>query len=487
MKSFVETSSVKGAGKVLKSKTVCQRVLWSLTLLTGMGVTTFQLTLLFMAYFQYPITMTTIESESVMPFPDISVCNLVPTSEQVVGELFQDHLRQNVIPRLNILPSDQEIWDLNFDEVTNEQLTLYDLSDTAGFWQNLDVSRYPELQSVLPKFVRDCKWSPWKFKLAELSNEYTDFGNYVKCDIDIANNITEHTKFFFNQYYGGCVTFTLPKSYSTKIRSFTGVFYVQDYGEGYSQLFDANPDFSHGSGVAVYVHPHNTLPLMSDAIHAAAGFQTSITVDVTQRKRLGDPHGKCTNRKNLPKSPNYKYTYESCRATCQQVLALSKCQCLDYHATVTPNMLQSYSFCGKFYPDFNVTARNYDCALFYVEESSAVSGCTCLPPCDELTIETSASSTVWPHRQYKSAMFYDLAVYEIDDWQRFVVANETDIFGVGDADIPEPDYDLLRENFLQINVKLAGVNLTVVEDRAAMTIVGIIASMGGILNLWIGT
>lgn len=485
LRAFIETSSVKGAGKVLKSKTICQRVLWTLTLLVGLGVSTFQLTLLFLEYFQYPTTITNAESTQIVPFPDISVCNLAPAAENTTQTLLVDYMTNKVRPLWREhFDSDVSVLALNYDQLSLLQDTLLELSDVDGLWQNINVTDDTALKSILPKFIRECKWAPWKFAANDLISEFTDFGNYIYCKYEDAGNESRYATFFFNQFYGACVTFSLPTSYLTKIQSFTGVFYVQDIGGAGSQ-FLTSADHTYGSGVAVYVHAHGTLPLMSDAIRAPAGFETTIVADVTQYSRLGEPHGLCTNEKKMSYEKDYRYTYETCRAACQQILATKVCGCLDFQSNISPRALANYPFCGKIYDNFTQTVTKHDCSLYYMSEGN-LNDCTCLPPCRELKIKTTASSTVWPHRLHRGSAFYTLAVDEIDDWQRFVINENLTHYDGSNHGMPEPDYDLLRDNFLQINVKLASVNLTVVEERGAMNIVGIIASMGGIMNLWIG-
>ena len=51
---------------------------------------------------------------------------------------------------------------------------------------------------------------------------------------------------------------------------------------------------------------------------------------------------------------------------------------------------------------------------------------------------------------------------------------------------PNPNYAMLRDNLLKINVKLNRINTTLTQDTVAMTPSMVIGSLGGILNLWIG-
>src|SRR6218665_3324159 len=76
---FAENISVKGVSRILKARNTVYRVLWSIAVVTSLCILLWQLSVVFMKYFNYPVD-TLIEDSSDEPlFPNLTFCNIYPT------------------------------------------------------------------------------------------------------------------------------------------------------------------------------------------------------------------------------------------------------------------------------------------------------------------------------------------------------------------------------------------------------------------------
>ncbi|KAK3580740.1 hypothetical protein CHS0354_005750 [Potamilus streckersoni] len=96
-KNLAEKSSVPGINQIFSSKQVAIKLLWSVMLLTTIGVVSFQLYELFKDYYSYPIkTIVSLEFNA-LPFPAISFCNMNPIKKSMLVNA-SDALRNVIFP-----------------------------------------------------------------------------------------------------------------------------------------------------------------------------------------------------------------------------------------------------------------------------------------------------------------------------------------------------------------------------------------------------
>ena len=85
-----------------------------------------------------------------------------------------------------------------------------------------------------------------------------------------------------------------------------------------------------------------------------------------------------------------------------------------------------------------------------------------------------------PHES-NQVNFYDNSIWlVVPDYERFEIYENITEY----SELLETD--LIRRNFLQINVNMEKQGYTVVTDTQQWTFVSLAGSLGGILNLWIG-
>ena len=81
LRSFAETTSVRGIPRVMKANSRVTFVVWLIAVLTCAALLVWQLSVLLTRYFQYPISTLTVQAPAWQnpTFPDITICNLDPT------------------------------------------------------------------------------------------------------------------------------------------------------------------------------------------------------------------------------------------------------------------------------------------------------------------------------------------------------------------------------------------------------------------------
>src|SRR5271165_4838503 len=80
LRSFLETTSVRGIPRVMKAKTKVTFVVWLVAVLTCAALLVWQLSVVLTRYFQYSVSTLTVQAPAWQnpTFPDITVCNLDP-------------------------------------------------------------------------------------------------------------------------------------------------------------------------------------------------------------------------------------------------------------------------------------------------------------------------------------------------------------------------------------------------------------------------
>ena len=475
---WVKTTSVKGAGKVVNSKSLCQRVLWLLALMGGIALAAWMTILLFQTFMQHDIIIRQIESSEIQPFPDVSICNLNPVGMEKIQENYTQYFNDILWPAIQRSTPFENLGDMlsNIDYNDTFQELLMDLTHVTGFLQNVDPSYDDSINEILETFVSSCSLKPWP----HLVNQDSDFLDRLDHDLNLQCSHNT-TRYFFDQTYGPCMTMQLDQDDVRKFQSLTSVFYLQDVTTFSGVRIEASPDVTYGSGLAVLVHEHGTLPVMKHALRVPVGFETTINVDVTRRQRLEAPYETCEECETLESDTDFKYTRDSCLEMCVQRSILNECGCLGYFSAISPQLRRDNQFCAKIFTNLNQTRVNLECSYF-----SEAEACNCPSMCDEYIYTTRVSQTIWPQKFSLFPAFYTYAMHQIADWERFMVENTTRFVDGNDYDIPYPDYDMFRSNFLQVNIVLPKMNTTVVKSKPALSAVAIIGSLGGILNLWIG-
>jgi len=116
--------------------------------------------------------------------------------------------------------------------------------------------------------------------------------------------------------------------------------------------------------------------------------------------------------------------------------------------------------------------------------------CDCPVECFEIEYSYTSSAATWPNAYYELA-FYNLYLRNDDRYnKKFAVYeliwNKTN--GQGGVETLEQlaNLDLIKNNFIQISIKMREKSTKVVKYSPAVTWDTIASNLGGSLNLWLG-
>ena len=230
LRSFAETTSVRGIPRVMKAKTRVTFVVWLVAVLTCAALLVWQLSVVLMRYFQYSVSTLPVQSPAWQrpTFPDITVCNL---DAYVYFET--DYLDS----------------DLNYVATENKSF-LYTTKNS------------PIIQ-------------PSYFLL---------MGIYLNFSADVTAA--------WDPVYYKCFTMRPPNSERENIRGLTVTLYV-DQVRGTNITGNVlSVDPSGAAGMRALVHPPGAAPDMTYGVTIGSSTETNMLLTQTLRTRLGPPYSK---------------------------------------------------------------------------------------------------------------------------------------------------------------------------------------------------
>ena len=157
LKTFLQTTSLKGVSKTAKTNGMPMRIIWILGTLIGLTCALFLICNVCIAYFNYDTVVLIENCVNCKPdFPDITVCNLniLPRLEDFDILSYRGYI-QLIDDIFNQYHSSQA-------NMTNEQqIVLNEMYTTLAYFYNVDISAFWEhiiSEGGLSDFVHDCTW-----------------------------------------------------------------------------------------------------------------------------------------------------------------------------------------------------------------------------------------------------------------------------------------------------------------------------------------
>ena len=469
VREFLETTSVKGVPKVVKSRNKCLGALWLAALLFGLGVAAFFLTKLFINFFSYGANLQLSEEPvTAADFPDITLCNLNPFANTPFGTNDIDQLFRTVNQAWN--PMLQHYYgNPNFDifrSLPDFKEVLRPGKLLEFLTENLPENGYNETRN----FLLFCEW-------------VTDIEDY-----DCSGNARVQ---LYTTDYGYCFTFQQPVN-ATNTTGFSAILYLDSFSfVTHMPAFPVGLGNVFTDGARIVLHPAGSQPLLKEGLNIEAGDHTTVTVKLQRMKRLGPPYSVC--EKELPINlcwpgvdigANTRYRREQCEDYCFQNDILSRCNCITGTRLSAYSMRENTSFCGKKPSDNIVEIFEFISAT--IECYNSITEVACPADCTEDRYDLTLFRSDWPHPSYQLA-FYDEHIrgkpYENDFAAYSNISSSGDVHH---AFSQLQNLDLIRRNFLQINVVWQQETLTLMSEKESMGIEALIGNLGGVLNLWVG-
>ena len=435
VKTFLETTSVKGVPRMMKSRSVIFRILWGLSVLLGAFIAGYFLVKLFMLYFSHKVTMAIKEERAEMKFPSLTLCNLNPIA----------NTKTNVSDMIATFGTFEEV--LSDEEVDMENRYLFGQAlDPATLFVNFGRDNGLKARD----FLVSCRWDSDTIESEESCVESAQ-------------------RYLYQTSYGYCFTLEPPEN-SSFIYGFSVILYIDDTFRVPVPSFELNLGRPFASGAVLAAHLRDSPPNIEQGVILESGMSTEVHVTQTRRVQLEAPYpSNCSNNPNMPE-PDHVYTSESCRALCRQNEVIRKCGCVDGIALSVPSQFTgNIDFCRKIdrsaqdvYEAFAAFANRSQCIRSVLIDNDLCEN-VCPVECVEERYELTSAEIEWPHPTMQLA-FYKRYIKEKPYQHRFeTYQNLSERMDNNSADVHD-FYDILSattmmtDNFLQVSDKLKRQN-----------------------------
>ncbi|ELT96176.1 hypothetical protein CAPTEDRAFT_185972 [Capitella teleta] len=465
-----QNSSMKALPRIIKAPTKFQKALWILGLLCGLLTSGYQLSLLFLDYFNFSTSVSIAKEMGAPPFPDVTICHLDKNwtfrmlEREFGGDFSVDEYNYKISELQTLYPSEGLSWGL-----------LESLKGFKGYLQN-DFLIHEEVEKLRRLFVIDCSviynWDPQPC--------FSEFEAYLTTNV------------FLDPEFGMCVTFS---AVDDLIKELKLLLYLDDPYTNTPRRFtfvhDSNTHTS-AVGAKVVIHPPKSFPdiwLGSRDIYA--GNDVSFGIESTKRSVLGEPYGSCIMQTvDDPQSAINRHGYE-CYRMCARDQVLESCGCINIYYATTKEERNTTPLCGTINLN-NITETFYRlrCAEEILVDLNDIMEevCPCPTPCTQFTYDYSTNAVPWP-----------AGVYHRSFYEQYIRSQPYAAKFHGYADLIEIEKDdpmgavkkiselnLIEKNFAQLRIMNHQNDYYHYVETPLISREAMFGNVGGLMNLWAG-
>ena len=433
VKAFLETTSVKGVPRMMKSHFLLSRILWGIGVLLGATIAVYLLTKLSTLYLSHKVTLSIAERlVASNDFPSLTLCNLNPianTNQEVqfvsVEESLEKYRRY-----IKGLSTSNKVEKYVLDEVTDPYVLF------VNFFHGEQAEQYAE------HFIVTCQWHTTSSTTEE------DCLSSKKLQL-------------YEAQYGYCFTFEPPQN-TGRMLGFSAILYIDDSIEMAMPWFALRMERSFAKGAVLAAHRRNSLPDIDGGIILSAGTSSEVGIFAHRREKLSEPFTKCKYTPKMPVTENYSYTCGTCRVLCYQNKVVQECGCVDSMELMVPFQLGTGTqFCGRVdemaeMGDFVQFFSNQKLCLRHWFSNTSLCHDACPTECADDHYKLTRSQIEWPHPTSQIA-FYDAYIHGKPYKERFQVYGNLSAAMDRGGKIPYL-YDILRKeeslknNFLEVGI-----------------------------------
>ena len=500
LRRFVDRTSVRGIGRVLRSDDGATRAMWFVAVVACLSFAVYQLSTTVASYFRHPVSIHIYTDEFNPTFPDVTVCrgyvDVVddwPTVTKTTSTTTTTYRRYlDVVEALERRTSGRGDDIINSSTFRRNRAKIFALLKLPNRFfvdgDGVDGATTTTKRQTAAEATAEAEAGRTTTTTAtgrgDLVREVTLY-TWLLDAFDDGSGGGDPTSAAMNTmtavvgpYGQPCVTICVPDAISQIVRRLSVVLFVgdnvvgaDDYDEADSSSvsppqvdFFADFGFPQSSGAAVYVHQRGGYPTNAGLrLEVAAGAETTVAVRSRVRTRLPAPYGGCRDDfRYLTPDGAYRpaaknYATDACYDVCRQRIVMDRCRCVDSTGASTGvELATGLPFCGslnltssavagddRFDGDGDWNRRpleELDCFL-NVRESTDDDDCSCPLPCIEFQYQTSTSSARWPQRSLRRAFYDKYILNRIIRGKRFV-----DSYYYYDADYFVQNSTILRQN-----------------------------------------
>ena len=498
LEKFANGTTMHGVPKVINARSTFARCFWSLVCVAAGAMFCMQMSEVLQRYFSYPKKVTVEVVPAPVPFPSISLCNMRNLDVYVLNLLNRKFLEDpNPINHIN----DTDVFIREYMKLSAKYgplwyqyqdfypLVFQEVFSRTTYSANIPEEVISEAAVQVDQFVVNCY-------LGEYScNRSTDF------------------KRFFDPYYFSCFTYTSPdeedkslsegieNGWSSILFSGSGILDKNEDIRVLPGLHESRSPVSANEGVRVVIHPPGTIPFpFTEGFDVPPGFSASFGIRPRRIKRIGQPHGNCTDQNPFGENLSSRYRVMTCQKMCLQRHVILECGCKDKSLPDVPGLNASPCRNADDFPDSCMLNATEVCLnMFFklnqsiqcirntkdavTKNSSIMEYCRCFPPCDELFYDVSYSLSKWPASGYEGdAAYFD--VFFIESFKdRFI---NTPKFNMVDTHFSIDNRETAMKDFARLNVYIADSNVILTQEEEDYSSTQLVSDIGGQLGLWIG-
>ena len=434
LKDAGQSSTIHGISHIFKTKNILFKLMWIGFLIISCATCCYLITSNILNFLKWEV-VTKIEVVTEIPsiFPSISICSSNPIQTNSSLEFIEQVL--------------------NKSQLKNNPLFE---SYSIDYQFKLMFSKYLSMSNVL-----------------NLSNdEQKKFGmkineSIISCYYGINPcNLSLDFEYYYDNIHSNCIKFNSGKKTELKKSSKPGLINGLQM-----EIYVDNPDlnqFSTASGLYIIVHNSSEEFYFPQGFTVPVGKQINIAVEREFITKKAKPYSECTEFLDSIDSFDshlYKaiiasgkpYKREMCYDLCLQERIIEKCKCQDVISFSFPNI----SFCR----DLNQIFCDYrEFATFYSENIDEKCGHKCPLECD--TIKYPVSLT---YLDYPTEAYYKHLIKQ----SRF-------------SNLKDLSFEKIKNKITFLNIYYSGFQYKKIQEVEKMTIVDLIAGIGGTLGLFIG-
>ena len=475
--SFCKTSAIRGLARAAREPFGFLRILWCFAVLIGSTVAAWYITKLLIRYYKYQTVTYLRNVNETSDFPDVTFCNLQPFHSRVPHET----LRQMEYEHIQLV-----------ENMTYEKSFLvpwggYELygyySSIRGLLQNAPRSNYESLLHQLDDIKVFCAWIGWRESV----------------NLDYKHCISDDFVLVPHPDNGNCFTVSVNKSHNfspQEVQALRLILYTDSFfNYSFTELAVSN-GVEPMEGIAIHIHEHGSYFDVYNVLNFPPGISATVELDRQNRVLLPSPYGNCIEEPFIilsdGRNTGYKYSVESCYLFCLQEVFVKHCNCVISDLPFKGNF-EGIPFCPNvsMQKEAGFTKKMViDNIIYCVGEYTKAECSHCLEPCSSTHYFKTIHQAAWPHFAYQ-LKFYEKLVSKMKEPIKSYFKTYENITVLMENDQESgtkmlKDTDLIRKNFVEVTIRLQSHLVTELVETPDLTSEGILGTVGGLLNLWIG-
>lgn len=434
LKDAGQSSTSHGISHIFKTNNYFLKFMWTGFLIMSCGTCCFLITSNIINYLNWEVvTKIDIVTEIPSIFPTISICSSNPIQTNSSLEFVEEVLNKSQL----------------------ENNSLFE-SFSIDYQFKLMFSKYLSMSNVLNLRIDEQK----KFGMKINESIFSCYYSTNPC------NLSLDFEYYYDNIHSNCIKYNSGKKAELKKSSKPGLINGLQM-----EIFVDNPNlnqFSTASGLYIIIHNSSQEFYFPQGFTVPVGKQINIAVEREFITKKAQPYSECSEILDSIDSFDshlYKtiidsgkpYKREMCYDLCLQERIIEKCKCQDVISFSFPNV----SFCG----DLNEIFCDYkEFAAFYTENIHEKCGHKCPLECDTIKYPVSLTYLDYPSQTYYKNLI---------ESSRF-------------KNLRHLSFQELKNKIIFLNIYYSEFQYKKIQEVEKMTIVDLIAGIGGTLGLFIG-